>query len=254
MDRSIQTTVRTFHLFLPLSLSQCSLHFRYEQSKVYQYLKQSDLAYNALVERKESLVHTQKLAYQNYHIRRKEFCSEENFRLAIFSMAKYFLSRRDQLVKIQEMKDQYIELEKKQKQLMESKADKMKAWENVYTQPVKRDLMDFCLQTNIDQALTISFTQMQQDIWSQPMTPTAVTVLTPQNEQIELMPQESNHIKAIASTITVVPNSMNNLSVETNRPSAPSIRHLTTAIEDDDDELFSTSRRKMPIAQVRISR
>lgn len=43
---------------------------------------------------------------------------------------------------------------------------------------------------------------------------------------------------------------MNNLPVETERSSVPSIRHFTTAIEDDDDELFSTSRRKMPIAQV----
>lgn len=49
----------------------------------------------------------------------------------------------------------------------------------------------------------------------------------------------------IASTITIVPN---NLPMETDRPS---VRHFTTAIEDDDDELFSTSRRKMPIAQVR---
>lgn len=169
-----------------------AFHFRYEQSKVYQYLKQSDFAYNVLVERKESLHQNQKLAYQDYHNRRKEFCDEGKFRLVIVSMAKYFLSRRDQLMKIEEMKKKFIEFENKQKQLMESKADKMKAWENVYTQPVKRDLMDFCLQTNIDQALTISFTQIQQDIWSQPMTPTTVTVLTPQNEQIELVPQKSD--------------------------------------------------------------
>jgi len=87
------------------------------------------------------------------------------------------------------MKDKLIELENKQKQLIESKIDKMKAWESVYTQPVKRDLMDFCLQTNIDQALTLSFHQMQQDIWSQPMTP---TVLTP---QIEIISEEHHHIK-----------------------------------------------------------
>jgi hypothetical protein len=90
------------------------------------------------------------------------------------------------------MKEKLIELENKQKQLIESKIDKMKAWESVYTQPVKRDLMDFCLQTNIDQALTLSFNQMQQDIYSQPMTP---TVLTPQNEHIELVPDEQNKIK-----------------------------------------------------------
>jgi hypothetical protein len=30
---------------------------------------------------------------------------------------------------------------------------KWKHGENVYTQPVKRDLMDFCLQANIEQAL-----------------------------------------------------------------------------------------------------
>jgi hypothetical protein len=90
------------------------------------------------------------------------------------------------------MEEKLIELENKQKQLMESKIDKMKAWESVYTQPIKRDLMDFCLQTNIDQALTLSFYQMQQDIYSQPMTP---TVLTPQYEQIELVSEEQNNIK-----------------------------------------------------------
>jgi hypothetical protein len=115
-------------------------------------------------------------------------------------MAKYFLSRRDQLIKINQMKEKLIELENKQKQLMESKIDKMKAWESVYTQPIKRDLMDFCLQTNIDQALTISFTQIQQDIWSQPMTPvTTTTILTPQNEQIQLIPEEYNHTKSIVT-------------------------------------------------------
>lgn len=93
------------------------------------------------------------------------------------------------------MKDKLIELENKYKQLTESKIDKMKAWESVYTQPVKRDLMDICLQTNIDQALTLSFNQIQQDIWSQPMTPIAATVLTPQNEQVELVPEERSNSK-----------------------------------------------------------
>jgi hypothetical protein len=55
--------------------------------------------------------------------------------------------------------------------------------------------MDFCLQTNIDQALTLSFHQIQQDIWSQPMTPITATVLTPQTEQMELITEEHNHIK-----------------------------------------------------------
>ena len=190
MDRSLQTTVSTLRLLA----SNSAFHFRYEQSKVYQYLKQSDIAYNALVERKECLIRTRNSAYRDYHTRRKEFCNEEKFRLVILSMAKCFLFRRDQWEKIQQMKGKLIELENKQKHLMESKMDKMKAWESVYTQPVKRDLMDFCLQTNIDQALTISFTQMQQDIWSQPMTPT-MTVLTPQNEQIQLIPEEKKHLK-----------------------------------------------------------
>jgi hypothetical protein len=43
------------------------------------------------------------------------------------------------------------------------------------------------------------------------------------------------------------------MSVESHRSSAPSILHLTTAIEDDDDALFLASRRKLPIALVRIS-
>jgi ABC-type Fe3+/spermidine/putrescine transport system ATPase subunit len=93
------------------------------------------------------------------------------------------------------MKEKLIELENKYQQLTESKIDKMKAWESVYTQPAKRDLMDFCLQTNIDQALTLSFNQIQQDIWSQPMTPMTVTVLTPQNEQVELVPEEQSNSK-----------------------------------------------------------
>jgi hypothetical protein len=172
------------------------INFRYEQSKVYQYLKQGDLAYNSLVEQKESLLNAQKLAYQDYLIRRQEFCNDKKLQLSIISIAKCFISRRDQLNKIQQMKEKLIELENKQKQLIESKIDKMKAWESVYTQPVKRDLMDFCLQTNIDQALTLSFNQIQQDIWSQPMTPITATptILTPQNEQIELI-REHNHSK-----------------------------------------------------------
>ena len=54
----------------------------------------------------------------------------------------------------------------------------------------------------------------------------------------------------IASTITVVPHTMKNVTMES---SHSSILHLTTAIDDDDDELFSTTRRKMPIAQVTTS-
>jgi len=46
----------------------------------------------------------------------------------------------------------------------------------------------------------------------------------------------------IASTITIEPNTNKNTSVS----------HLTTAI-DDDDELFSASRRKLPLDQVEIS-
>lgn len=45
-----------------------------------------------------------------------------------------------------------------------------------------------------------------------------------------------------------------NMSVESSRSSVPSILHLTTAIDDDDDELFSASRRKLPLAEVRISK
>lgn len=169
-------------------------YFRYEQSKVYQYLKQSDQAYNILVERKESLINTQKLAYKDYLKRRQDFCNEKQLQSSIISIAKYYLLRNEQLNKIEKMKEKLIEFENKQKQLMESKNDKMKAWESVYTQPIKRDLMDFCLQTNIDKALTLSFNQIQQDIWSQPMTPTTI-VLTPQNEQVELVSEEYNYNK-----------------------------------------------------------
>ena len=88
------------------------------------------------------------------------------------------------------MKDKLIELEHKRKQLIESKIDKMKAWENVYTQPMKRDLMDFCLQTNIEQTLTLSFNQIQHDLDLQPMTPIEL-----QNEEIELVPDEQTDIE-----------------------------------------------------------
>lgn len=154
-----------------------NLIHRYEQSKVYQYLKQGDSAYNLLVQRKESLLKTQKLAFNEYLKRRQEFCNDKLLNLSIISIAKSFILRRDQLTKINRMKENLFELENKQKQLIESKNDKMKAWESVYTQPIKRDLMDICLQSNIDQTLTLSFAPIQQITWSQPMTP------TPQNEQ-----------------------------------------------------------------------
>ncbi|UJR28924.1 hypothetical protein I4U23_010142 [Adineta vaga] len=229
---------------------------QYEQSKVYQYLKQGDVAYNSLVERKETLLNAQKRAYKDYISRRQEFCTGEKLHLTIVSMAKYYISRRDKLFQLNQMKTKLIELENKEKQLIENKNDKMKAWESVYTQPMKRDLMDFCLQTNIDQALTLSFNQIQQDIFSQPMTP---MILTPQNEQIELIPIESMNSK---STIPFQSSSIerdrsdhemseplvaqSSSSIECNRSAPSSILHLTTAIEDDDDELFSTSRRKVP--------
>ncbi|CAF1590888.1 unnamed protein product, partial [Adineta ricciae] len=215
---------------------------QYEQSKVYQYLKQSDMAYNCLVERKEALLNAHKNAYKAYCSRRQEFCSQEKLSESIVSVAKSYISRRDQLNNINEMKEKLIELENKDKQLMESKMDKMKAWESVYTQPMKRDLMDFCLQTNIDQVFTLSLNQIQQDIWSQPMTP---TVLTPQNEQVELIPQERINSKP-SVTFQRSPSAVEPMVIESIRSVPPSILHLTTAIDDDDDELFSASRRKAP--------
>ncbi|CAF1395010.1 unnamed protein product [Rotaria magnacalcarata] len=250
---------------------------QYEQSKVYQYLKQGDLAYNSLVERQEVLRSTQNLAYKHYSIRRQEFCNEKHFQSSILSIAKCFISRRDQFIQIEKMKEKLLELESKQKQLIESKIDKMKAWESVYTQPVKRDLLDFCLQTNIDQALTFSFNQIQEDIWSQPMTPVIGSILTPQNEQIELVPIEQTNNKSfvttqstiptiiidettpevvkpsphqkLASTIVVAASTTENTSIHSNRTS---VLHLSTAIDDDDDdeEFFLTSHRKTPIPQM----
>ncbi|CAF1239749.1 unnamed protein product [Rotaria sp. Silwood1] len=249
---------------------------QYEQSKVYQYLKQGDLSYNSFVERRDTLLNKQKLAYNDYLTRRQEFCNEKKLQLSILSIAKYFICRRNQLIKIKEMKEKLIELENKQKQLMENKIDKMKAWENVYTQPIKRDLLDFCLHNNIEQVLTLSFNQIQQDNWSQPATPIASpSVLTLQNEQIELISEEqTNNSKSsvtfqsptsiihdetlyhvvtpsstqlIASTITIVPNMAKDVPKESNRSS---VLHLTTAIDDNDDELFSKSHRKIPTVQM----
>jgi hypothetical protein len=89
---------------------------------------------------------------------------------------------------MKQMKEKLVELENQEKQLIESKNDKMKAWESVYTQPMKRDLMDFCLQTNIDQALTFSFHHIPQDIWSQPT--------TPQHEQAMAITDEPSNSKS----------------------------------------------------------
>ena len=166
---------------------------------MYQYLKQSDVVYTSLAERKEALVNAQKTAYRDYWTRRRQAWNENNLHGSIVSLAKWFLSRRDQLSKIERTKEKYLELEQKQQSLIASKLDKMKAWESVYTQPVKRDLMDFCLQTNIEQALTLSFNQIQQDIWSQPLTPTTSTAVTPLIEQVDLIPNEQMSSK---STVT----------------------------------------------------
>jgi hypothetical protein len=44
---------------------------------------------------------------------------------------------------------------------------------------------------------------------------------------------------------------MKSVLVESNRSSPSSVLHLTTAIDDDDEELFSTSRRKLPTIQTK---
>ena len=90
------------------------------------------------------------------------------------------------------MKEKLNQLENKRKQLIDNKIDKMKAWENVYTQPVKRDLMDFYLQTNIEQTLTLSFNQIQQDIYSQPMTPPPTTTKVLGMDSMRRISSESN--------------------------------------------------------------
>ena len=66
---------------------------------MYQYLKQGDLASNSLVQRKEELFNEQSLAYKAYLTRREEFCNKSKLQLSIISIAKYFISRRDQLNK-----------------------------------------------------------------------------------------------------------------------------------------------------------
>jgi hypothetical protein len=57
---------------------------------------------------------------------------------------------------------------------------------------------------------------------------------------------------SLQSTITIIPNTTKDVRMESNRTSAPSVLHLTTAIDDNDDELFSSSRRKIPTALVKI--
>jgi hypothetical protein len=265
---------------------------------VYQYLKQSDVVYTSLAERKEALVNAQQAAYRDYWTRRRQAWNENNLRGSIVSLAQWFLSRRDQLRKIERSKEKCIELDQKQQTLIASKLDKMKAWESVYTQPVKRDLMDFCLQTNIDQALTLSFNQIQQDMWSQPTTPTTGPTSTPVNEQVDFLgneqmsnkstvtyvhrertllsrlniliyrfqlPTEPAYPRVIptplpgttASSITIIPATAKVTPMyheqqdSSTRLTAPSVLHLTTAIADDDDELFWASHRKLPTSQVR---
>ena len=154
---------------------------------MYQYLKQSDSIYTALIERKQTLLNSQKFANEDYARRREKSWKEISLQETIVSMAKYFLIRRDQMYKIEYMKSKIIQSEKQRKHLIETKSDKMKAWESVYTQPIKRDLMNFCLQSNIDQALTLSFTQIQQDTSSQPSTPTMSHRTVSFNDEIEIM-------------------------------------------------------------------
>jgi hypothetical protein len=54
------------------------------------------------------------------------------------------------------------------------------------------------------------------------------------------------------STITVGPNMTKSVPVESNRSSSSLVLHLTTAIDDDNEELFSTSFRKLTTIQVKI--
>jgi len=189
---------------------------QYEKSRVYQFLKQNDAIYNALVERKEFLMKKRRNDFEEIRQRREKISSEENFRLSIVSLAKNFALRREKLVKLAEIRTKIDELKEKEKEFIESKNDKMKAWENIYNQPVKGDLMDFCLQSNIDQALTLKFSQIQDEISSEPMTP---------------IEERTN------STITF-------------EPIRSSVAHLTTAIDDDDEQLFSRSNRKSPTEQL----
>jgi hypothetical protein len=191
MDGCLQASVCLRVCSIDLKMTRDMIYSsRYEQSRVYQYLKQSDVAHTSLIERKDALLAMQRTVKQDYWTRHRQCCNETNLYLAIVSMATQFLSRREQLKAVEHMKEQLVLLQAKHKQLIDSKLDKMKAWESLYTQPVKRDLMDFCLQTNIEQALTLSFHQIQHDLWSQPMTPIGTTIPTPVNEQVELVSQE----------------------------------------------------------------
>ena len=151
---------------------------------------------------------------------RREKCStDENFRLSIVLLAKVYVLRREKLVKLNEIRTKIDESKEKERRYIESKNDKMKAWENIYNQPMKGDLMDFFLQSNIDQALTLKFSQIHDETSSEPMTP---------------IEERTN------STITF-------------EPIRSSVAHLTTAIDDDDDALFSKSHRKSPTEQVKHS-
>ena len=60
--------------------------FRYEQSKVYQYLTKGDIDYNLLIERKQTILNQQKLAYKDYLMRREKYCNEKPFHTSIVSI------------------------------------------------------------------------------------------------------------------------------------------------------------------------
>lgn len=134
-------------------------------------MKQNDVTVNQLQERKASLLHVQKTNHRDFSQRRQAYWKQLNMNGSIVSLCEIFLTRRDESMKIEQYKAKISDLENYRTQLIETKIAKMKAWERIYTQPVKRDLMDFSLQTNIDHALTMSLNEIQTDIWSQPSTP-----------------------------------------------------------------------------------
>jgi hypothetical protein len=127
------------------------------------------MQYNTLLNRKETLIQMRKIAFEDYRNRWQQCWHDQQCQESIVTLAQLCLTRQIYEVKMKTVADRILHLEQYHQQLIDSKIDKLKAWENIYTQTDKQDLMDFCLQANIDQISALSF--QHEDVYSQPSTP-----------------------------------------------------------------------------------
>ncbi|CAF0812607.1 unnamed protein product, partial [Didymodactylos carnosus] len=135
---------------------------QYEQSKVYQYLKEAEIKYNNLVRQKECIVHEQKTKKDNYYHKYNKYCSTDELNQLLVQLASVVVNEQ-QNQKMYEIDEQKLfELKSYHRQLVKIKEEKIAAWEEVFIQPRKTDLMDLILSQQIDLSSQIDITQIQQ--------------------------------------------------------------------------------------------